>query len=285
MVDPARSLFASHPREWRDNLYVYPVVSRRSRGLSLGVNLNPDKGCNLDCAYCSVDRGVPARVRTVDLAVLRSELSGLIALAAGGGLWRQPPFDATPAHLRRINDIAFSGDGEPTAAPCFGEALGMAAGLVAFPGLEGVRLVVISNATMFHREQVRADLRRLDGIPHEIWAKLDAGGEDWYRRIDRSRVPFGRILDNLLLLGRERELVIQSLFCSIGGAVPDGAELDRWAGRLSDLLAGGARLARVQVYTSARATADPSVRPLAEADLEAIAARVRRLGIAVEVFP
>ena len=32
-----------HARTYQDFTYVYPVISRRSRGLSIGVNLNPDK--------------------------------------------------------------------------------------------------------------------------------------------------------------------------------------------------------------------------------------------------
>src|ERR1041384_5902109 len=59
-------LFTQHSRSWRENRYVYPVVSRRSKGLSIGVNLNPDKVCNFDCIYCCVDRKTPPVWRDVD---------------------------------------------------------------------------------------------------------------------------------------------------------------------------------------------------------------------------
>src|SRR6266550_5549046 len=77
-------LFTQHSRSWRENRYVYPVISRRSKGLSIGVNLNPDKACNFDCIYCCVDRTVAPTVRDVDLRLLREELEHLIQLAVTG---------------------------------------------------------------------------------------------------------------------------------------------------------------------------------------------------------
>ena len=64
MVEPTPALrlaYQRHERRWADNLYVYAVVSRRSHGVSVGINLNPGKECNFDCIYCQVDRSVPAR--------------------------------------------------------------------------------------------------------------------------------------------------------------------------------------------------------------------------------
>src|SRR5438445_111855 len=55
-----------HPRAYRENHYVYPVLSRRARGVSIGINLNPDKICNWDCVYCQVDRTTPAAIPQVD---------------------------------------------------------------------------------------------------------------------------------------------------------------------------------------------------------------------------
>src|SRR5436305_14062306 len=101
-------LFTQHSRSWQRNRYVYPVISRRSKGLSIGVNLNPDKICNFDCIYCCVDRTVPATIREVDLDVLRDELQHMLEVFRHGELFNQPPFDSTPANLRRLNDIAYS---------------------------------------------------------------------------------------------------------------------------------------------------------------------------------
>jgi hypothetical protein len=56
------------------NVYVYPVISRRAGGLSIGVNLNPDKVCNFDCPYCQVDRTTPGGPTRVEVADLVDEL-------------------------------------------------------------------------------------------------------------------------------------------------------------------------------------------------------------------
>jgi wyosine [tRNA(Phe)-imidazoG37] synthetase (radical SAM superfamily) len=277
-------LFTQHSREWRTNRYVYPVISRRSRGLSVGVNLNPDKACNFDCVYCSVDRTVPGTVREVDLAVLRRELGAMLDLAMGGGLFAEGPLAQTPEPLRRLNDVAFSGDGEPTAYPRFGEATRIATEEIARRGLT-CRIVIITNATLLQRAEVAQALDLLDGHHGEVWAKLDAGSEEYYRRVERSDVPLARVLGNLLACGKRRPLVIQSLFMRIDGEGPTAAEIDAYLGRLSDLLAGGARIARVQVYTTARRTAETFVTPLGGLDLERIAERVRALGVAAEAFP
>ena len=274
-------LFRSHPRTWREFRYCYPVVSRRSRGLSLGVNLNPDQACNFDCVYCGVDRSVPSAVRAVDETALERELDDLLGLAASGAIWREEPFDRTPEPLRRLNDIAFSGDGEPTSYAGFPRMLELGKRLLAVRGLDA-RIVVITNATLFQKTMVREALLTLRP-QDEVWAKLDAGSEDWYRAVDRSDVPLLRILGNLRELGRQRPLVIQSLWCRLHGEVPPEHELDAWTGRLRWLLDEGARIDRVQVYTTARQTTEPWATALTASELEGIAGRVRGLGVVAEV--
>ncbi len=278
------ALFASHPRLWAGNSYVYPVVSRRSRGLSLGVNLNPDKVCNFDCVYCSVDRNIAPTLRQVDLAVVERELEAILDPAAAGALFAAPPFDRTPPALRRLNDVAFSGDGEPTAYPQFPAALDLAVRALAARGLSQVKVVVITNATLFDRPAVADALVALDRRASEVWAKLDAGTQEHFARIDRSRFPLDRILANLLALGRRRPLVIQSLFLRVAGAAPTEAETSAYLARLRALAADGCRISRVQVYTTARPTAENFCAPLTRAEVDAIAAGVRRLGLEAEAF-
>ena len=69
---PLVSLFQTHSRSFEDNRFVYAVVSRRSGGVSIGVNLNPEKYCNFDCVYCQVDRTVRGGpvLRKIDLPQL-----------------------------------------------------------------------------------------------------------------------------------------------------------------------------------------------------------------------
>ena len=267
-----------HRRVWRDFDFCYPVISRRSRGVSLGVNLNPDKVCNFDCAYCEVDRVIPPKRRDLDLQLLEQELGLLLDLTTSGEIYQIPPFDSARPEQRRLNDIAFSGDGEPTTALEFAE--------VVQRGLELVKLVLITDSSRLQAPNVVAGLETLMAHHGEVWAKLDAGTETYYQEICRSQVPFQRILDNLLATARRWPIVIQTLFLDWKGQGPSEAELEAYCERLEHILANGGQLQAVQLYTVARPTPEPDARPLWHLEMDAIAASLRgRLpGLPIEVY-
>ncbi len=284
MIKATVNLFTLHSRTWQTNRYVYPVVSRRSKGLSIGVNLNPDKVCNFDCIYCCVDRRVPPVWRDVDMKVLEEELRHMIGFAASGEIWRTPPYDQTDPALRRINDVAFSGDGEPTSFKQFGAACELAARLLKEASLADVKLIVITNATLFHRPAVMKAMEFLDRHNGEIWAKLDAGTEAYYRLVERTSIPLARVLDNIAAAGRVRPLVIQSLFMNVNGEPPGDEEIAAYVDRLRQLRSAGCQIKLVQVYTVARKTAESYVTPLEPERLEAISAKVREIPLPVETY-
>jgi len=263
-----------HPRTFRDNTYVYPVISRRSRGVSIGVNLNPDKICNFDCIYCQVDRKTSAVTRFVDTEMILSELATTIDMVESKQLFHEPEFQNVPEPLQRLNDIAFSGDGEPTTARDFDVIVKRVAELKKAKGLDHVKMVLITNATMFHRPKVNDALATLDSNQGEIWAKLDAGTEPYYKQIDKSLIPFHRILTNLHEAALVRPLVIQTLFMRVDGQAPSEAEIDAFCDRLNDILADGGQIDRIQIYTVARRPAVESVSALTKSELDRIADQV-----------
>ena len=283
--DPLLPPHRDHSRVYELNTFVYPVLSRRSRGLSIGINLNPDKACNFDCIYCQVDRHLPPRTHDVDPGLVIRELEGMLDLVESGEIYRDARFAGIPESLRRLNDLAFSGDGEPTSTPEFPRVVDAVAAVKRRRGLDRVKLVLITNATMFHRPQVRQALTILDENQGEIWAKLDAGTPAYFHQVDRTRIPFERILANLADAAQIRPIVIQSLFMTLGGRPPEEAEIDAYCRRLAEILASGGSIASVQVYTVARPPAEAVVGPLGDRDLERIAERIRSLvGLRVEVF-
>jgi wyosine [tRNA(Phe)-imidazoG37] synthetase (radical SAM superfamily) len=274
-----------HRRTFADNLYVYAVVSRRSKGVSVGVNLNPDKVCNFDCVYCQVDRKTPPVVRAVDEARLLAELDEMLDLVSSGRLFEHERFRATPPELRRLNDVAFSGDGEPTTYPRFLEVVQATADLKRRRGLDGVKLVLITNATMFHRPRVREALAVLDANDGEVWAKLEAGTEEYYRAVDRTTIPLRRVLDNITEAAKLRPLVIQALFLRLHGEPPSPAELEAFCERLNEVLRAGGRIKLVQVYTVAREPAESFVDSLTRAEVDGIVSLVQaRTGLPAEAF-
>ena len=274
-----------HPREFEQNRFVYPVLSRRSRGISVGVNLNPDKVCNFDCIYCQVDRRSESETRFVEFDQLFGELEAMLTWTASGEIFTHPQFASVPESLQRLNDMAFSGDGEPTTYRNFDVIMERAAELKRKLGLDAVKMVLITNATMFHRPAVERGLAILDQNQGEVWAKLDAGTEEYFRLIDRTSIPFQRVLDNLLRAAQVRPIVIQSLFMRVNGIGPTETEITAYVDRLQVILREGGQLSRVQIYTVARPPAESFVSALGPSEVLAIADRViAETGLVVEAY-
>lgn len=275
---PSKNLdFRHHPRNLGDNRYVYAVVSRRAQGLSIGINMNPDKVCNFDCPYCQVDRRIPGGDARIDLPLLEVELAHLLQ-SAQGDLWSQPPFDTVAPALRRVADLAFAGDGEPTSPPEFAQAAQLAQTLKNTYAPH-IPLRLLTNATLLHRERVQEGLVFFD----ELWCKLDAGTEPYFQIVDGTRLPFNRILKNLKAISKQRPIFLQCMFMTIDNQPPPNEEITAWSQRIAEILEEGGSISGIQVYTVARSPASPRVGPLSEPALEHIAAIARPLGLPVTV--
>lgn len=275
-----------HSRVFGQFTYVYPVVSRRSGGLSIGVNLNPDKACNFDCVYCEVDRRTPPKTRVLDLLKARAELCALVDGAMAGELEKDPKFAEAGPLTRTVRDIAFSGDGEPTMVHNFPECVRMVADVRRSRDLHDAKIVLITDAAGLDKASVREGLAIMDGNNGEIWAKLDAGTEAYYRAINRTSVSFQRILSNLAFTARERPIVVQSLFLKMNGQAMPLDELAAYCQRLREIVAAGGRIQEVHAYTIARPTPEPWVSRLEPAELEATASEIRRqTGLRVTSYP
>lgn len=277
----------SHPRSWHSNLYVYPVLSRRARGISIGININPDQVCNFHCVYCQVNRGQPLRTRTVDLDVLRRELHQMLDQVATGALFDEKPFADAPPAMRRVSDIAFSGDGEPTLSKAFPEAARIVADACRLHPLPAdMKIVVLTNAGFLDRPAVQDALDLLHGFGGVLWAKLDAGTQEQFSRMNRCHVSLGRIVENIALAAKRWRVLIQSMWLRTQGRDPDATEVDALADRLNEILAAGGTLQAVQVYTLARPPAENYVSGVPEPALRRIADTIAaRTGLPVEIFP
>jgi wyosine [tRNA(Phe)-imidazoG37] synthetase (radical SAM superfamily) len=282
---PIHQAYRQHTRKWRENTYCYPVISRRSKGLSIGVNLNPDKACNFDCIYCQVDRRTPGPTRIVEISAIGSELNDLLDLVADQTLFADGPFDALPVEQRIVRDIAFSGDGEPTTYPKFDEAVELVAQTKRRRGLDAVKIVLITDACYLKKPVVQRGLAIMDENNGEIWAKLDAGTEEYYRLVNRPNYPLAHVIENIVDAAKVRPIVIQSLWMNVHGQPPPNAEVLAFCDRLDEIVKAGGKIKLVQVYTIARQTAEPYATVLKADALNQIAATVsERTGLAVETF-
>lgn len=272
------------PPEFLGNRFVYAVISQRAHGLSIGINLNPDKCCNFDCAYCEVNRNLPARDTTVDLAVLAGELENLLTLTHAQRLREFPYFQNVPSELLNLTGVALSGEGEPTLSPQFVEIIREIIHVRSQGKFPFFKLVLITNTSGLEIPEVRHGLQLLTSRD-EIWAKLDAGTQEYMNSVNRASISLEKVLANILRIGRERPIIIQSLFPLLNGQEPPPAEIERYVERLQHLKQNGARISLVQVYSAHRPSHHPECGHLPLKSLSRIAHRVRELtGIPAEVF-
>ncbi len=255
---------SDHGRGETESALVYPVFSRRSGGLSLGINLFPSrKICNFDCPYCEV---VPFRNDAAfDPERLRAELD---AWAAS----RDPAI--------AVKDLCISGNGEPTLSPHLAEVLDLLAdfrtrALGGRPG--GTDLVIITNSTGFADSGSSAILSRAaerEGL--RIWAKLDGATPEWFARMSASAIPFTGTVDALLDFARGTPVIIQTMLCAVDGVRPGPGEAMALGRLLASLMARGARLSELHLYTKARPDQNGRTDPLNDDELLALGGIIAR---------
>ncbi|MBI5388646.1 MAG: radical SAM protein [Verrucomicrobia bacterium] len=281
---PPMELAFGFPRNFLDNRYVYVVISPRARGLTLGVNLTPARTCTFDCAYCEVKRDEPVDSPDIDLETLEKELYRTLAFVESGHIRRVPSFAALPNDLLQLRHVALSGDGEPTLCPRFAEVVETVVHVRALGRFPFFKMVLLTNATGLDLPPVQQGLK-LFTKQDEVWAKLDAGTQEYMHRINRPRATLEKVLANILSLARQRPVVIQSLFCTIAGQEPSELEIQQYAERLKELTERGAKISLVQIYSAVRPTANSGCGHLPLKSLSRIAAYVKKTtGLAVEVF-
>ncbi len=274
-----------HPRTFGSSRYAYPVLSRRSGGVSFGLNLNLDKKCNFDCPYCQVDRKGQAPPQELHLGEMRRELESLLASVNVNGTVELEKFADLLDSEKKLRDIALSGDGESTMVPEFERVCSMLYDLQTAHSHLDFRLVLITNATLLDRPAIQRGIASLLARNGQVWAKLDAGTESWFQRINVSRVPLDRIEANLIALGKLHSLTIQSFFCKLDGAPPDDAELDAYIGRLRRVRDGVLGIDEVQLYSLARAPADSACTPVSSDFLTGLRSRVSgELSLTAKVY-
>lgn len=274
----------AYPRDFLENRFVYLTISPRARGLSIGMNLNPDRKCNFDCVYCEVDRTQPVHDEVINCDVAALELENVLRMVHSGSLAQLPPYSTIPAELLKLRHVAISGDGEPTTSPKFLEAVESLVHVRALGNFPFFKIVLITNASGLDLADVQTGLTLLTPRD-EVWAKLDAGTQRYFEMVNRTTIPLEKIIENILLVARRRPVIIQSLFCQIAGALPAPAEIEQYALRLRELKERGAQIPLVQIYSATRPTPASNVRHLPLRTLSDIAEIVRRLaGLKAEPF-
>lgn len=272
------------PRAFLGNRFVYVMLSARARGLSIGLNMNPDKACNFDCVYCEVNRDVPAPERELDVGMMTAELEKTLLLIQSGAIRNCAGFGGLNADLLRLRHVAFSGDGEPTLRGNFADVVQEVVHLRAKGVHPYFKMVLITNGTGLDAAPVQEGLRYFTR-DDEIWIKLDAGTQAYMDRVNRSKAPLEKVMDNIKRIGLKRPVIIQSLFPLIAGQEPPSEEIDQYLQRLRELREAGTMISLVQIYSATRPAAHSDCGHIPLQSLARICRRIKtEVGLKAEVF-
>ena len=271
-----------HSRESVGMKYIYPVVSRRAGGVSIGINLNTNNACNWACIYCQVPNLTRGTAPPVDLKLLEEELRKFLHTTTAGDFLEKN----VPPEARRLVDVAFSGNGEPTSAQEFAEAVGVASRVLDdYKLLPGIKIRLITNGSLMHRATVRQGIALIGGQGGEVWFKIDAGTTEEISRINGTQTTPDKIRHGVVACSSLAPTWIQTcLFAADGQAIAE-EEFAAYLGLISSV---STHIKGVHLYGMARPSLQPEANRLSALNAESLsmfAHRIAALGLTVVENP
>ncbi len=270
----------------RDNVgltYIYPVVSRRAGGVSVGINLNPNNACNWRCIYCQVPELKRGAAPVIDLIRLEAELYIFLQEILYGSFMQE---QVTPG-ARRIRDIALSGNGEPTSAKEFEQVIDLIGKVKRdFDSLKELKLVLITNGSLIDRSNVQAGLRRLAKLNGEVWFKLDSVTREGRQHINNTRMSSRRLRNNLLLAASLCPTWLQTCVFKTDGKPPTKIETRAYLEFIEELLHERVPLKGVLLYGLERSSMQPEAPRLTKVTqgwMESFGRKIYALGLTVKL--
>ncbi|MBM3350926.1 MAG: radical SAM protein [Betaproteobacteria bacterium] len=271
-----------HNRDFVGLRYVYPVVSRRAGGVSIGINLNVNNACNWRCVYCNVPNLTRGSPPAIELDVLEQELRAFLRDVQHGDFMQRHVREQD----RQLKDIAFSGNGEPTSAKEFPQVISLVEKVLADVGLLGcIKVRLITNGSLVDRPAVLEAVSHLSRLNGEVWFKVDAGSQAGFSRINDVILNPQSHLQRLRSCAAVCPTFIQTCMFALDGMPPCEKDILAYldfVSEVKDVIAG------VHLYGLARWSMQPEAGRLSRLSaewLEALAGRVRQLGVQVFVSP
>ncbi|MFP5407842.1 MAG: radical SAM protein [Gammaproteobacteria bacterium] len=275
----------NHDRDSAEMTYVYPVVSRRAGGVSVGVNLNPNHACNWACVYCQVPNLVRGTAPDIDLVQLEAELRTMLTDILHGDFMQT----RVPEAVRRLNDIALSGNGEPTSAKVFPQVIDLIGRIMSDFDLVGtIKLVLITNGSLIDRPRVQAGLAKMAALNGEVWFKLDSATAGGMRALNQTRIAPGKQFERLAVAAHLCPTWLQTCVLAVDGLPPSQTEQDAYLDLIRRLRQQQVPVRGVLLYGLARPSMQPQASRLSALPtewLDAYADRIRAAGLAVKVSP
>ncbi len=273
----------NHNRDAAGLTYVYPVISRRAGGLSIGINFNPNNACNWRCIYCQVPNLKLGAAPEMDFQLLEQELRGFLDDVLKGSFYERFQVDEDK---RMIKDIAISGNGEPTSLKDFAKAVALIGEIATeFGVLPHSRFVLITNGSLIHQVKVQAGLKKLKYYGGEVWFKLDSATEEGRRLINNAGQSCQASLENLIISADLCPTKLQTCLLNYdkrGLLAEEKQAYLALLNRIKDIVT----LDGVMLYTIARPSLQPEAGRLEKLPAETLnvfAEEIRRLGFEATV--
>ena len=275
----------NHDRDSSGMTYVYPVVSRRAGGVSVGINLNPNNACNWACVYCQVPGLTRGAAPEIDLAQMEAELRTMLADVLHGDFMQT----RVPEGARRLNDIALSGNGEPTSARAFPQVVELIGRVMAELDLIGrIKLVLITNGSLADRPRVQQGLAKMAALNGEVWFKFDSATARGMRAINQTRIAPEKHFERLAAAARACPTWLQTCVFAMDGEPPSDTEQAAYLDAVKRIRREDIPVKGVLLYGLARPSMQPQAGRLSALPaewLEAFADKIRAAGLPVRVAP
>lgn len=208
---------SDHSRDFAGFTYVYPVLSRRAGGISLGINLNINNACNWRCVYCQVPNLIRAKPIAIDLSVLEHEINSMLEQLLNQGLLAK----LAPPEFARLNDIAISGNGEPTLSEQFLAVVDLIAKLKSKYAIsKTVKTILITNGSNCDKVLVLEALDNLAKQNAQVWFKVDAITKDDIMTINQIDLNISSISMRLKNTAKRCPTYIQTCIFKLNGNEP-----------------------------------------------------------------
>jgi wyosine [tRNA(Phe)-imidazoG37] synthetase (radical SAM superfamily) len=264
-------------RDWQ---YIYPVLSRRAQGISIGINLHPNHCCNWHCIYCQVPGLQRGPSPMIDIARLQAELEHCLDWISAQAVKHGPAL-LSPL----IQDIAFAGDGEPTTSPQFNQTLNVVSQVLKQRQL-AILVRLITNGSQLQHAHVQHAIQCLHVMAGEVWFKLDAGSDAEMRAVNDSHVPLALHMQRLHTCCRLCRTWVQTAIVSrqVDQQLVTTPSLP---GYITALGAFRDKIAGILLYGIARPSqqaAAASLQPVAASVIEDYAVALRAQGFQVRAF-
>ncbi len=265
-----------HSRELSGLKYIYSVISRRAGGLSIGVNLNINNACNWQCIYCEIPNLTRGSPPPIELDVLEDELRFFLHEIIHGDYMEKN----VAIEDRHLKDIAFSGNGEPTSAEEFPQVILIVKKILEeFNLLHKIKIRLITNGSLMHKESVLEGIQVLASMNGEVWFKVDAGLEENTKVINQVNIKPQQAIDRLKRCSEICPTFVQTCIFTIDNKEPNNKEIDAYI-KLID--SAKKSIKGVHLYGIARPSMQPEAYRLGRVNinvLENIADQLHNNGI------